>query len=50
MRDPPVGGKREIQKFGAGGEGSGDHGFDLAVCAGHLTGWQGALTPPFIAP
>jgi len=21
-----------------GGEGNGDHGFDLAVCAGHLTG------------
>src|SRR5215471_12894597 len=25
-------------------------GFDLAVCAGHLTGWQGVLTPPSIAP
>jgi hypothetical protein len=24
-------------------------GFDLAVCAGHLTGWQGVLTPPSIA-
>jgi hypothetical protein len=34
----------------AGGEGSGDHGFDLAVCAGHLTGCQGVLTPPSIAP
>ena len=31
------------------GEGSGDHRFDLAVCAGHLTGWQGVLTPPSIA-
>jgi len=28
---------------GAGGEGSGDHRFDLAVCAGHLTGCQGVL-------
>jgi len=25
------------------GEGSGDHSFDLAVCAGHLTGCQGVL-------
>src|SRR5262245_10443794 len=25
---------------GAGGEGSGDHDFDLAVCAGHLTGCE----------
>jgi hypothetical protein len=24
--------------------------FDLALCAGHLTGWQGVLTPPSIAP
>jgi chaperonin GroES len=31
---------------GAGGEGSGDHGFDLAVSAGHL---EGVLTPPSIA-
>jgi hypothetical protein len=31
-------------------KGSGDHGFDLAVCAGHLTGCQGVLTAPFIAP
>ena len=23
---------------------------DLAVCAGHLTGCQGVLTPPSIAP
>src|SRR5215470_4859625 len=35
---------------GEGREGSGDHGFDLAVCAGHLTGWQGVLAPPSIAP
>jgi hypothetical protein len=28
---------------------AGDHRFDLAVCAGHLTGWQGVLTPPSIA-
>ena len=28
----------EIYLRGAGGEGNGDHGFDLAVCAGHLTG------------
>jgi hypothetical protein len=34
---------------GAGGEGSYEHRFDLAVCAGHLTGWQGVLTPPSIA-
>src|SRR6516162_7160558 len=36
----------EARGGGAGGEGSGDHSFDLAVCAGHLTGWQGVLTPP----
>ena len=35
---------------GAGGEGSGDHGFDLAVCAGHFTGCQGVPTPASIAP
>ena len=34
---------------GAGGEGSGDHRFDLAVCAGYLIGCQGVLTPPSIA-
>ena len=26
-----------------------DHRCDLAVCAGHLTGCQGVLTPPSIA-
>ena len=29
---------------------SGDHGSYLTVCAGHLTGGQGLLTPPSIAP
>jgi hypothetical protein len=35
---------------GEASEGSGDHSFDFAICAGHLTGCQGVLTPPSIAP
>src|SRR4029077_839702 len=34
----------------AGGEGSRDHGFYLAVCAGHLTDCQGVLTPLWCPP